>query len=97
MSDKVQGAAPRRLQMAEGKIGCPECAPGAKDPHDEPDQNHIHLTPYGYLIYAPDHEMRDWIEEIRAEGYARGRHTAASDILARLAVVLRYVEEERLT
>ena len=79
--------------MAEGKIGCPECAPGAKDPHDEPDQNHIHLTPYGYLIYAPDHEMRDWIEEIRAEGYARGRHTAASDILARLAGVLRYVED----
>jgi len=80
-------------EMAEGKIGCPECAPGAKDPHDEPDQNHIHLTPYGYLIYAPDHEMRDWIEEIRAEGYARGRHTAASDILARLAGVLRYVED----
>lgn len=76
-------------EMVEGKIGCPECAPGAKAPHDDPDQNHVHLTDYGYLIYAPGHEMADYIQEIRAAAYARGRHTAASDILAWLVAVVR--------
>ncbi len=33
------------------------------------------------------------IEEARKQGYEAGRHAAASDILARLAGVLRYVED----
>jgi hypothetical protein len=42
---------------------CPECAAG--DPHNEPDKPHIHLTTYGYLLYAPDHEQLDFVREIR--------------------------------
>jgi hypothetical protein len=42
---------------------CPECAAG--DPHNEPDKPHIHLTAYGYLLYAPDHDQLDFVRQIR--------------------------------
>jgi hypothetical protein len=58
---------------------CPECTAG--DPHNEPDVPHIHLTPYGYLLYAADHERPGFIEEIRAVERRAGREDAARDIL----------------
>jgi hypothetical protein len=61
---------------------CPECTAG--DPHNEPDVPHIHLTPYGYLLYAADHERPGFIEEIRAVERRAGREDAARDILAAL-------------
>jgi hypothetical protein len=42
---------------------CPECTAG--DPHNEPDKPHIHLTAYGYLLYAPDHDQLDFVRQIR--------------------------------
>jgi hypothetical protein len=57
---------------------CPECTAG--DPHNEPDVPHIHLTPYGYLLYAADHERPGFIEEIRAAERRAGREDAAQDI-----------------
>jgi hypothetical protein len=57
---------------------CPECAAG--DPHNEPDVPHIHLTPYGYLLYAADHERPGFIEEIRAVERRAGREDAARDL-----------------
>jgi hypothetical protein len=54
---------------------CPECTAG--DPHNEPDVPHIHLTPYGYLLYAADHERPGFIEEIRAVERRAGREDAA--------------------
>jgi hypothetical protein len=56
---------------------CPECAAG--DPHNEPDVPHIHLTPYGYLLYAADHERPGFIEEIRAVERRAGREDAARE------------------
>jgi hypothetical protein len=58
---------------------CPECAAG--DPHNEPDVPHIHLTPYGYLLYAADHERPGFIEEIRAVERRAGREDAARNAL----------------
>jgi hypothetical protein len=57
---------------------CPECTAG--DPHNEPDVPHIHLTPYGYLLYAADHERPGFIEEIRAAERRAGREDAAQDL-----------------
>ncbi|MFL6110760.1 MAG: hypothetical protein ACJ786_05350 [Catenulispora sp.] len=54
---------------------CPECAAG--DPHNEPDKPHIHLTTYGYLLYAPDHEQLDFVREIREIERRAGREDAA--------------------
>lgn len=52
---------------------CPECAPGAADPYPTPEQDHIHLTGYGYLLFVPDHQHRDFIESIRAVAYRAGQ------------------------
>jgi hypothetical protein len=57
---------------------CPECTAG--DPHNEPDVPHIHLTPYGYLLYAADHERPGFIEEIRAVERRAGREDAAREL-----------------
>jgi hypothetical protein len=57
---------------------CPECAAG--DPHNEPDKPHIHLTTYGYLLYAPDHEQLDFVREIREIERRAGREDAARDL-----------------
>jgi hypothetical protein len=54
---------------------CPECTAG--DPHNEPDKPHIHLTTYGYLLYAPDHEQLDFVREIREIERRAGREDAA--------------------
>jgi hypothetical protein len=62
---------------------CPECTAG--DPHNEPDVPHIHLTPYGYLLYAADHERPGFIEEIRAVERRAGREDAAREAVDLLA------------
>jgi hypothetical protein len=62
---------------------CPECAAG--DPHNEPDKPHIHLTTYGYLLYAPDHEQLDFVREIREIERRAGREDAAREERAKIA------------
>lgn len=57
---------------------CPECAPGATDPYPWPDTSHVHVTPYGYLVYAPEHEARSFIEQIRVAAYGQGRDDEAA-------------------
>jgi hypothetical protein len=81
------------------EICCPECAPGAKEPHNEPDVPHIHFTSYGYLLFAPNHEFRDFIEEIRQVERRAGREDAAREILAhadRFAPAEGNVQQQRL-
>lgn len=57
---------------------CPECAAG--DPHNEPDEPHIHLTTYGYLLYAPSHDQLDFVRQIREIERRAGREDAAREL-----------------
>lgn len=78
LSDHVRrahGSGPGAQPTPADRPTCPECAPGAANPHSDPDHNHVHLVPYGYLVYVPDPTTRDWLEEIRADAYRAG-HTA---------------------
>lgn len=68
----------------------PECPACIAEPHAEPDMPHIHLTEYGYLVFTPDHRMRDYIEEIR--NYERGE--AARLIREELVAMQKRVEEK---
>jgi hypothetical protein len=64
-----------REVMASGRItvlpaapdprACPACV---TQPHHEPEERHVHVTPYGYAIWAPDHDL-PLVDTLRAEGY----------------------------
>lgn len=54
---------------------CPECEAG--EAHPDPTEPHVHLTAYGYLLYAPGHERPGFIEELRAVERRVGREDAA--------------------
>lgn len=47
---------------------CPQCD---MDPADDPTANHAHLTSFGYVLFTPGHEMRDFMEELIEEGRRR--------------------------
>jgi hypothetical protein len=74
---------------------CSECTAG--DPHNEPDVPHIHLTPYGYLLYAPDHDQLDFVREIREIERRAGREDAAREERAEIAEEIAQAIEWTLT
>jgi hypothetical protein len=73
---------------------CPECQGASESPFDEPGRPHIHLTSYGYLLYAPDHEQLDFVRQIREIERRAGREDAAragyAEAVARLREDDRY-------
>jgi hypothetical protein len=53
-----------RQRIADPRA-CPACA---TQPHHEPAERHVHVTPHGYAIWAPDHDL-PLVDTLRAEGY----------------------------
>jgi hypothetical protein len=69
-----------RQRIADPRA-CPACV---TQPHDEPAERHVHVTPYGYAIWAPDHDL-PVVDTLRAEGYERGRRSLVEERAAKLA------------
>lgn len=63
-------------------LECPQCK---ITPHGKPDEPHIHLTDFGYVLFTPNHELRDYIEEIREFERTAGRTAAAAQLHAEAA------------
>jgi hypothetical protein len=53
-----------RQRIADPRA-CPACV---TQPHHELEERHVHVTPYGYAIWAPDHDL-PLVDTLRAEGY----------------------------